>query len=90
MAYMRHGELPLNQYSCFNLSILADKDLAQKIHLHLTETAKHGYVHAQDVVDVMATLEMKWYLGTKSGITKQTGQQWLHAMEWRYRKATKG
>ena len=33
----------------------------------------------------MATL-----LGTKSGITKWTGRQWLHAIEWRYRKATKG
>ena len=50
----------------------------------LTGIAKEGYVCAQDVVDVMATPEMKQYLGTKSGITKQTGWQWLHAMEWRY------
>jgi len=67
-----------------------DEDLAQQIHLHLTGIAKDGYVHAQDVVDVMVTPEMKQYLGTKSGITKQTGQQWLHAMEWRYGKAMKG
>ena len=72
------------------MSILADKDLAQEIDLHLTGIAKYGYVHAQDVVDVMATPEMKQYLSTKSGITKQTGWQWLHVMEWRYGKATKG
>jgi hypothetical protein len=90
VAYMRHGELPLNRYGRFNTSILADEDLAQQIHLHLTGIAKDGYVRAQDVVDVMATPEMKRYLGTKSGITKWTGRRWLHAMEWRYGKATKG
>ena len=56
---MQHGELPLNWYGCFNTSILADEDLAQQIHLHLTGIAKDGYVHTQDVVDVMATPEMK-------------------------------
>jgi len=72
------------------MSILADEDLAQKIHLHLIGITRDVYIHAQDVVDVMATPEMKQYLGTKSGSTKWTGQQWLHAMEWRYGKATKG
>lgn len=92
VAYMWYGELPLNQYGWFNTSILADKDLAQaqQIHLHLTVIAKDGYICSQDVVDGMATPEMKWYLGTKTGIIKWTGWQWLHAMEWRYRKATKG
>ena len=63
VAYMQHGELPLNWYGQFNTSILVDE------------------VRAQDVVDVMATPEMKRYLGTKSGITKWTSQRWLHAME---------
>jgi hypothetical protein len=47
-------------------------------------------VKAQDVVDIMATPEMKKYLGSKTGITLRTGQRWLHNMEWRYGKATKG
>jgi hypothetical protein len=87
---MRHGVLPLNQYGRFNTSILADEDLAQHIHLHLTGIAKVGYVRAQDVVDVMATPEMQRYLGCKSRITTRTGRRWLHVMEWRYGKATKG
>ena len=70
VAYIQHGELPLNWYGQFNMSILADEDLTQQIHLHLTGIAKDGYVHVQDVVGVMATPEMKQYLGAKSGITK--------------------
>jgi hypothetical protein len=70
---MRHEELPLNWYGQFNTSILANEDLAQQIHLHLIN-AKDGCICAQDVVDVMATPGMKQYLGTKSGITIQTGQ----------------
>ncbi|KAG2124867.1 hypothetical protein DEU56DRAFT_703926, partial [Suillus clintonianus] len=70
--------------------ILEDEDLAQQIHLHLQGIAKDGYVKAQDVVDIMATPEMKQYLGLKTGITLRTGQRWLHNMEWRYGKATKG
>jgi len=81
VVYMRHGELPLNCYGRFNTSILADEDLSQKIHLHLTGIAKDGYVCAQDVVDIMETPEMKRYLGIKSGISKQTGQQWSGDME---------
>src|SRR5882724_8878205 len=76
VAYMQHGTLPLNCYGCFTTSILDDEDLAQQIHLHLTGIAKEGYVWAQDVVDVMSTPKMKRYLGTKTGIGKQTGQRW--------------
>jgi hypothetical protein len=90
VAYMQHGTLPLNHYGRFNTSILDDEDLAQQIHLHLTGIAKEGYVRAQDVVDVMSTPKMKRYLGTKTGISKRTGQRWLHKMQWRYGKATKG
>jgi hypothetical protein len=90
VAYMQHGSLLLNRYGCLNTSILDDKDLAQQIHLHLIGIAKDGYVQAQDVVDVMATPEMKCYLGAKTGITVQMGQQWLHKMNWWYGKATKG
>ena len=74
VAYMQHGSLPLNRYGRLNTSILDDEDLAQQIHLHLIGIAKDGYVQAQDVVDVMATPEMKRYLSAKTGITVQTGQ----------------
>ena len=41
-------------------------------------------------MDVMSTPEIKRYLGTKSEISKCTGQQWLHKMQWQYGKAMKG
>jgi hypothetical protein len=87
---MWHGSLPLNRYGCLNTSILDDEDLAQQIHLYLIGIAKDGYVRPQDVVDMMSTPEVKHYLGAKSGITIWTGQWWLHKMNWRYGKATKG
>ena len=88
--YIRHGSLPLNGYGHLNTSILDDEDLTQQIHLHLIGIAKGSYIRAQDVVDVIATPDMKHYLGIKSGITVQTGQRWLHKMKWWYSKATKG
>ena len=48
------------------------------------------YVRAQDVVDLMATPDMKSYLGIKTGITVRTAQRWLNAMKWRYGKPSKG
>jgi hypothetical protein len=47
-------------------------------------------IQAQDVVDIMATPEMKRYLGTKTGISVQTAQCWLNKMKWRYGKSAKG
>ena len=88
--YMQHGNLPLNNYGQLNTSILGDEDLAQQIHLHLLGIAKDGYVRAQDVVDLMATPDMKSYLGIKTGITVCTAQRWLNAMKWRYGKPSKG
>ena len=90
ISYMQHGSLPVNGHGRLNTSILDDEDLTQQIHLHLIGIAKDGYVRAQDVVEVMATPEMKRYLGAKTGITVRTGQRWLHKMNWRYGKATKG
>ena len=88
--YIRNKRLPLSHYGRMNSSILEDEDLAGKLHLHLTSTAKDGYICAQDVVDAMATPEMKHYLGIKSGISIHTGRRWLNKMEWRYEKSTKG
>ena len=90
VAYLQHGILPVNHYGHFNTSILDNEDLTQQIHLHLIGISKEGYICAQDVVDVMSTPQMRQYLGTKTRISKQTGHQWLHRMQWRYGKVQKG
>ena len=57
--YLTTQKLPLHHYGKFHSSILEDEDLAQKIQLHLTEITKKGYIHAQDVVDYVATPEVQ-------------------------------
>jgi len=45
--------------------ILEDEDFCRDIQLHLTEIAKKGYIHAQDIMDYVATPEVQEQLGTR-------------------------
>ncbi|KAF7375719.1 hypothetical protein MSAN_00461400 [Mycena sanguinolenta] len=51
------NNLPTAEYGKMNGTILEDEDLAQELHLHLQGIGK--YVAAQDIVNYMATDEMK-------------------------------
>jgi len=57
--FLATGNLPLHRYGTFHSSILEDEDFAQEIQLYLTEITKNGYIHAQDVVDFVATPEIQ-------------------------------
>ena len=48
---------PFNIYGCWNVSILEDEDLAQRIHLHLQSIGQ--YVKAADIINYLNTPEMK-------------------------------
>ena len=70
-----------NNCGTYHSSILDDKDFQRDIQLHLTEIAKKEYIHAQDIVDYMATPEVQQKLGTKAcGIHVQTTRRWLHKL----------
>ena len=91
--YLATQKLLLHRYGRFHSSILEDEDLAQDIQLHLTEIAKKGYIHAQDVVDYVATPEVQEHLtttGKAHGISLQTAQRWLRKLRWRYMKKKNG
>jgi len=91
--YLTTQKLPLHRYGKFHSSILKDEDLAQDIQLHLTEIAKKGYIHAQDVVDYVATPEVQERLrttGNARGISLRTAQRWLKKLSWRYAKKKNG
>jgi hypothetical protein len=90
LTYLRTTRLPLSRYGRQNNSLLADEDFSQLIQLHLQSVAKDGYVQAQDVVNFVATPEMKEYLGRKSGITVQTARRWMKQLEWRYGRKKRG
>jgi hypothetical protein len=68
--------------------VLEDEDLAQELHLHLQGIGK--YVAAQDIVDYMATDEMKACVKLKNGISLRTAQRWMKRMEYRWTKEPKG
>ncbi|CAA7270358.1 unnamed protein product [Cyclocybe aegerita] len=76
--YLRAGKLPLHRYGTYHLSILKDKDFASEIQGHLSEISQKGYIHARDIVDYIATLEVQQQLGTKArGISDCTARCWL-------------
>jgi hypothetical protein len=58
------------------------------LHLHLQGIGK--YVAAQDIVNYVASDEMKTRLNLKKGISLCTAQQWMKHMEYRWTKEPKG
>ena len=64
------GNLPLNIYCRWNVSILEDEDLAQDIHLHLQSIGK--FVEAMDIVHYLDTPVMKTRLKLKKTISLAT------------------
>ena len=73
--YLHLEKLPLHRYGTYHSSILDDEDFRRDIQLHLTEIAKKGYIHAQDIVDYVTTPKVQQKLGTKAcGIHVRTAQ----------------
>ncbi|KAJ7722554.1 hypothetical protein DFH07DRAFT_705759, partial [Mycena maculata] len=79
--------LPTAKYGKFNGSVLEDKDLAQEIHLHLQSVGK--FVAAQDIVNYMASDEMKTRFNLKHGISLRTAQRWMRQMKYRWKSEPK-
>jgi hypothetical protein len=89
--FLHSEKLPLHRYGAYHSSILDDEDFRRDIQLHLTEISKKGYIHAQDIVDYVATPEVQQRLGTKArGIHVRTARRWLHKLSWRYQQKKKG
>ncbi|KAJ7495129.1 hypothetical protein FB451DRAFT_1019630 [Mycena latifolia] len=80
--------LPTAEYGKMNGSVLEDEDLVQELHLHLQGIGK--YVCAQDIVNYMATDEMKVRLNLKKGISLRTAQRWMKRMEYCWTAEPKG
>ncbi|KAJ6597890.1 hypothetical protein B0H10DRAFT_2231903 [Mycena sp. CBHHK59/15] len=89
IAFMKDDtNLPTAEYGKFNGSVLEDEDLAQEIHLHLQSVGK--FVAAQDIVNYMASDEMKMRFNLKHGISLRTTQRWMRRMEYRWKSEPKG
>ncbi|KAG2159097.1 uncharacterized protein EDB93DRAFT_1237838 [Suillus bovinus] len=83
-----HGNLPMNLYGSWNVSLLDKGDLAEAIHRHLQSIGK--YVRAQDIVDYLAQPNVQQKHGLKKTISLATAQQWMHMMDFRWTKSPSG
>ncbi|KAJ6552142.1 hypothetical protein B0H10DRAFT_2242245 [Mycena sp. CBHHK59/15] len=80
--------LPTAEYGKMNGTMLEDEDLAQELHLHLQGIGK--YVAAQDIMNYMATDEMKARVNLKNGVSLWMAQRWMKRMEYQWTKEPKG
>ncbi|KAF9519954.1 hypothetical protein BS47DRAFT_1370635 [Hydnum rufescens UP504] len=80
--------LPVNIYGQWNISALADEDLASEIHLHLQSKGK--FIAAIDIVHYLDTEEVKSRFGLRKMIHVVMAQQWMKVMQYRWQKQPQG
>lgn len=87
--YINNREaVPSNIYGRWNVSALADEDLANELHLHLQSKGK--WINAMDIVRYMDSPDIKMRHGLKRTISLATAQRWMRAMNYRWKKRPKG
>ena len=59
MNYIQRGELPLHHLGQTKWTALEDEDIAQEMKLWLTENVTGKYLKASDVVDIVASPEIR-------------------------------
>jgi hypothetical protein len=92
--FLRWRDLPLHQLNRKRGMIINDKDIAEEMRTQLKEKAGAGFLKTQDVVDVVASLNMQ-AIFTQKGIAKETisvktALHWLEKLGWTYRKLKNG
>ncbi|KAG1742237.1 uncharacterized protein EDB91DRAFT_1247622 [Suillus paluster] len=83
-----HGNLSMNLYGSWNVSLLDKGDLTEAIHMHLQSIRK--YVRAQDIVHYLAQPVVQQKHGLKKTISLATAQQWMYMMDFRWTKSPSG
>lgn len=73
--FIDSGKLPKNQYGYWNVSMLDDEAISDKIKLHLLGIGK--YVHATDLVEFIPNSVTRTQLGLTKTISIRTAQRWL-------------
>ena len=85
--------LPLHFY-CGQQTILEDEGILQEIQKQLTEKTKSGFIKAQDVCEIIASVRVQMKLtqlgNDKLSISLSTAHWWLAKLKWQYRKRKNG
>ncbi|KIJ48164.1 hypothetical protein M422DRAFT_162848 [Sphaerobolus stellatus SS14] len=84
-----NSNLPVNVYHGSLSRIAEDEDLAQEIHEHLHGLRKK-YFTAMDIVRFLETPDIKARFKLQKSPSERTARRWLHTMEYRYGKPSKG
>ena len=92
--FVQEGTLPLHSYGYTRQTALEDEEIVQEIQAELSERAKSGFIKAQDVCEIVASMKTQTLFARlgidKPGISLSTAQRWLAKMKWRYTKMKNG
>ena len=91
---LKQSDLSLYELSQKWGTIVDDEDIAEELRTHLAEKAKHGFLKAQDVMEVVASPKMQEVFALK-GISKllissRMALCWLEWMGWSFGKLKNG
>jgi hypothetical protein len=92
--FIRSKCLPLHHYRKAKWTVLEDEDILQSLQGQLVERAKHRYIKAADLVEIVSSPEMQASLTQigvyKPTITERTACNWLKKLKWRYEQKKNG
>lgn len=80
--------LPINPYGSWCVSMLADEDLAEDIHLHLQQLG--NYITAEGLMKYLHHPEVKLKHGIDRDILETTARRYLHDLGYRFAFQKKG
>jgi hypothetical protein len=93
LTFLHTGQLPHHNLEAPS-SILLHEDIAQELHLHVTEAAKNTDFCAEALVNIVASDHIQAIFREKGiikpSISVRTAQRWLSAMSWQYGRSKKG
>jgi hypothetical protein len=86
--FIDSGKLPKNQYGYWNISILDDEDVCDKIKLFLLGVGK--YARAADVVEFLSSSATRTHVRLTKAISIRTAQMWFARAGYRWRSEPTG
>ena len=94
LQYLQTKALPLHHLGQVWWMVLRDKDIMSEIKLKMVKKSKKGFVRAEDIVNLVASLEMQRIFFKKgickASISTRTATCWLKKLDWRYQSTQNG
>ena len=92
--FLKQSDLPLHKLSQKWGTIVDDEDIAKELRTHLAERAKHVFLKAKNVMEVIASPKMQEVFTlreiSKQLISSRMALHWLEWMGWSFGKLKNG